>query len=171
MTKQQKNIALIIAFVLAIILCYTLAIQNTFQLRKQYHALTHNAALFQSTPEQLARLKQKEVYYDSLLVQFKIDGSSIQNNLLTMINTYASSNALKVVSFLEPHRSITNDLVVKTYDFTLEGNYNTINQLIYILEQKTKFGEIIGLYFEKKKNYRTGRFYLQARVLLKSFGA
>ena len=169
MTKQQKNKVLLVCFSLALVICYQLAIKNTLQLKKQYNNLAHNAQLFKSAPQQLALLKQKEVYYDSLLTKFQIDGSSIQNNLLKVINSYATHNKLKVVRFLEPHLTTTNDLVIKTYDFTLEGDYNTINQLLYLLEQKSKFGEVTSLCFETKKNYRTGRFYLQARVLLKSF--
>jgi hypothetical protein len=126
--------------------------------------------LSKNAPKKLSLLKQKEVYYDSLLTKYKLDGSSIQNNLLKVINAHAKTNGIKVVSFLEPHVITKNDLIIKTYDFTLEGRYNAINQLIYQLEQHTKFGEIISLHFEKKKNFRTGRYYLQARVLLKSFG-
>lgn len=170
MTKQQKNIALTVSFILALILCYQLAIKNTLQLKEQHTHLANEAVSLKSAPQQLALLKQKNVYYDSLLTRFQLGGSSIQNNLLKVINTYASNNALKVVDFLEPHVSTNDNLVIKTYDFTLEGTYNNINQLVYLLEQKTKFGEVISLHFEKKKNYRTGRFYLQARVLLKSFG-
>ena len=109
------------------------------------------------------------MYYDSILGQYKLDKSSIQNNLLKVINEYATKNQLKVVDFIEPHITTTNDLVVKTYDFTLEGPYNTINKFIFLLEQQTKFGEIISLSFEKKKNYKTAASYLQARVLLESF--
>ena len=170
MTKQQKNIALIVSFVFALILCYNFAIKNTLQLKKQHKHLANEAVLLKNAPQQLALLKQKNVHYDSLLTKFQLGGSSIQNNLLKIINTYANKNALKVVDFLEPHVSKNDELVIKTYDFTLEGTYNNINQLVYLLEQQTKFGEIISLHFKKKKNYRTGRFYLQARVLLKSFG-
>ena len=170
MTKQQKNIALIVSFVLALILCYNFAIKNTLQLKKQHSELKREAVSLKDSPQQLAILKQKNVYYDSLLTKFQLGGSSIQNNLLKIINTHANNNALKVVDFLEPHVSKNDELVIKTYDFTLEGTYNNINQLVYLLEQQTKFGEVISLHFEKKKNYRTGRFYLQARVLLKSFG-
>ena len=170
MTKQQKNTVLIVSFVMALILCYQLAIKNTLQLKDQHKHLVNEAVSLKNAPQQLSLLKQKNIYYDSLLTKFQLNDSSIQNNLLKVINTYASTNALKVVNFLEPHISENDNLVIKTYDFTLEGTYNTINQLIYLLEQKTKFGEIISLHFEKKKNYRTGRFYLQARVLLKSFG-
>jgi 23S rRNA maturation-related 3'-5' exoribonuclease YhaM len=87
-----------------------------------------------------------------------------------VINTFSNDNNLKVVTFLEPHIISKNELIINTYEFIIEGRYNSINKLIHQLEQKTKFGEIINLHFEKKKNFRTGRYYLQARVLLKSFG-
>jgi len=170
MSKKQKNIALIICFVLILFICYKLAINKTIHQKQQLNKLSKELLLFKNAPKQLSLLKQKEVYYDSLLTKYQLDGSSIQNNLLKVINTFSNDNNLKVVSFLEPHTITKNDLIVKTYEFVVEGNYNDINQLIFQLEQKTKFGEIINLHFEKKKNFRTGRFYLQAKVLLKSFG-
>lgn len=170
MSKKQKNIALIIGFVVALILCYQLAISNTLEQKKQYNSLKAQELLFKNTPKQLSLLKQKEMYYDSLLTKYQLDGSSIQNNLLKVVNVFANDNNLKVVSFVEPHAITKNDLTIKTYEFVLEGNYNAINQLIHQLEQQTKFGEVINLHFEKKKNFRSGRYYLQARVLLQSFG-
>lgn len=170
MSKKQKNIALIIGFISILILCFQLAINKTLQQKKQYNTLEKQELLFKNAPKQLSLLKQKEVYYDSLLTKYQLDGSSIQNNLLKVINAFAKDNNLKVVSFLKPHTIVENDLVIKTYEFVIEGNYNDINQLIYQLEQQTKFGEIINLHFEKKKNFRTGRYYLQARVFLRSFG-
>ncbi|PWH84586.1 hypothetical protein DIS18_05350 [Algibacter marinivivus] len=151
-------------------LCYQLAINKTFQQKKQFNTLSQEALLFKNGSKQLSLLKQKEVYYDSLLTKYQLDGSSIQNNLLKVINAFANKNNLKVISFLEPHKIAKNNLVIKTYGFILEGDYNSINKLIYQLEQQTKFGEIINLHFEKKKNFRTGKNYLQASVLLKSFG-
>ena len=170
MTKKQKNILLIIGFLVSLYICHQLAISKTLEQKRQYNGLTKEVLLSKNAPKQLLLLKQKEVYYDSLLTKYQLDGSSIQNNLLKVINAYAEINNVKVISFIEPHITTKNDLIVKTYDFTLEGSYNDINQLIYQLEQKTKFGEIINLNFEKKKNFRTGRYYLQTRVLLKSFG-
>tara|TARA_R110002050_G_scaffold137538_3_gene261161 strand:+ start:6877 stop:7389 length:513 start_codon:yes stop_codon:yes gene_type:complete len=170
MNKKQKNIALIIGFVIALVLCYQLAISNTLQQKEQYNTLKAQELLFKNAPKQLSLLKQKEVYYDSLLSKYQLDGSSIQNNLLKVINTFANHNNLKVVSFLEPHVISKNDLTINTYEFILEGNYNAIIQLIHQLEQKTKFGEVINLHFEKKKNFRSGTFYLQVTILLQSFG-
>ena len=170
MSSKQKNIALIVGFIAILYICYLLAVSKTLEQEEQYNTLTKEVLLSKNAPKQLSLLKQKEVYYDSLLTKYQLDGSSIQNNLLKVINSYADANNLKVVSFLEPHVISQNDLSIKTYDFTLEGLYNDINKLIYQLEQQTKFGEIVNLHFEKKKNFKTGRYYLQVRVLLKSFG-
>lgn len=170
MTYKSKNISLVVGFILVLILSYQLAISKTFTLRNEYYVLKKEALLFKNTPKQLSLLKQKQIYYDSLLHRYQIKGTSVQNNLLKTINTFTESNNLKVVRFLEPHAFKKNDLVIKTHQFTLEGDYNAILKLIHYLEQQTKFGEIINLHFQKKKNFKTGKFYLQADVLLKSFG-
>ncbi|WP_034045103.1 hypothetical protein [Wocania ichthyoenteri] len=170
MTHKSKNILLVAGFIIILTLCYQLAISKTIALKKDYNSLIQEEELFKNTPKQLSLLMQKQKYYNSLLSKYQIKGGSIQNNLLKTVNTYADSNKLRVVSFLEPHISISHDLTIKTYQFTIEGNYNSILKLIHLLEQQTKFGEIINLHFEKKKNFKTNTYYLQAYILLKSFG-
>jgi hypothetical protein len=170
MTNKTKNIGLILGFVIVLILSYQLAISKTIDLKKEYNELKHQETLFKNTPKQLSLLRQKEKYYDSLLTKYQLNGSSLHNNLLKTINSFAQTNNLKVSGFLEPHVLNQNDLTIKTYQFTLQGDFNAILKLTHILEQQTKFGEIINLHFEKKKNFRTGKYFLQAFVLLKSFG-
>ncbi|WP_299884437.1 hypothetical protein [uncultured Lacinutrix sp.] len=170
MTSKNKNIALLIGFLFVLILGYQYAISNTIALRKEFNSLKKQELLFKNAPKQLSILKQKEKYYDSLLVKYQINGSSIQNSLLKSINTFANTNSIQLISFLEPHVIQKDNLTYNTYLFTLQGNYNDILQLIYKLEQGTKFGEITNLHFERKKNYRTGKNYLQASVLMRSFG-
>lgn len=170
MTKKTKMIVLLVGFLLALLLCYQLAISKTVALKKEYNSLKQQELLFKNTPKQVSLLKQKKTYYDNLLSKYQLNGSSVQNNLLKTINAFADSSKIKVVSFLEPHIINKNDLKISSYQMTLEGDFNAILKLIYILEQKTKFGEITNLHFEKKTNFRMGKKYLQARLLLKSFG-
>ena len=170
MSQKTKNIVLIVGFFIVVIMAYKYAIANTLQLKNEYKVLQQDALVFDNMPLQLSSLKQKERYFDSLLIKYQLGESSMQNSMLNTINTYADANQLKVVDFIEPHSIKQNDLTVNTYQFTLEGNYNAILSLIYQLEQHTKFGEIINLYFKKQKNHKTGKYYLQASVLLKSFG-
>jgi len=169
MTSKQKNIALFIGFILTLVIGYKYAIANTLELKKEYNSLSEQEQLFKNVPKQLSLLKQKEKYYDSLLTKYQLNGSSIQNSLLKTINTSTTNNT-QLVSFLEPHIFQKDNLTYKTYQFTLQGSFNDILQLIHKLEQDTKFGEIINLHFERKKNFKTGRNYLQANVLLRSLG-
>ena len=170
MTPKTKNISLIIGFIIAIVICNKLGFYKTITLKKEYAELKKQETLFENAPKQLSILKQKKVHYDSILLKYQLDGNSIQNNLLKTINTFSSDNNIKVSGFLEPHVSSLNGVPVKTYQFSLGGDYNAIISLIHKLERQTKFGEIINVHFEKKKNYKTGGFSLEAFVLLKSFG-
>lgn len=170
MTSKTKNIILVSGLIIAVTLCYNLAFSKTLQLKKGYDELTEEEGFYKDAQKNLSILKQKERHYDSLLTKHKLNGGSIQNTLLKTINAFADENNLKVVSFLKPHIITSQDLIIKSYQFSLEGDYNAMINLIYKLEQETKFGEIINVHFEKKKNFRTGKDYLQAQVILKSIG-
>ena len=169
MTNKTKNIVLIFGFFVLLLVSYKLAFSKTISYKKEYTQLKQQEVLFSNIPQQLSLLKQKQKYYDSILSSYKLNEGSLQNNLLTTLNRYADANNLKVIDFLEPHVFIDDDLTVKTYQLTIEGDYNAILNLIYNFEQQTKFGEIINLHFEKKKNYKTGEYFLQTHMLLKSF--
>jgi hypothetical protein len=170
MTNTLKNRLLVGGFVVLLFLCYKFAILNTFTLKAEHSKLFKEQKIFENTPKQIALLKKKEQYYDSLLTKYKIGETSLQNNLLNTVTSFAKTHDLKVVDFAEPHEYAEKSLTVNTYSFTVEGHFNNILQLIYTLEQRTKYGEVISVSYEKKQNYRTGKSYLHATVILQSFG-
>ncbi|WP_298507507.1 hypothetical protein [uncultured Kordia sp.] len=170
MSNSLKNKLLIGGFVVLLFLCYKFAIANTFTLKSEHSKLIQEQKIFENTPKQIALLKKKEQYYDSLLTKYKIGGTSLQNNLLNVVTSFSKAHNLKVIDFLEPHVYAEQSLTINTYSFTVEGHFNNILQLIYTLEQRTKYGEVISVWYEKKKNYRTGKSYLQAKIVLQSLG-
>ena len=169
MDSKSKNILLIIGFFLGLLICYHLAICKTVSLKKEYASLQRQKLLFENTPKQLSILKQKQKYYDSTLIANELDGSSIQNNLLKTINSFSNQDNLKVLSFLEPHAYTQNNLTIKTYEFIVQGSYNTIIALVHKLEQETRFGEVINLHFEKETNFRTNKRFLKAAILIQHY--
>ncbi|WP_420571663.1 hypothetical protein [Kordia sp.] len=170
MNNTLKNRLLVGGFIIALFVCYKLAIASTLDVKSAYTTLTKEQKIFENTPKQIALLKKKEQYYDSILKVYKIGGTSLQNNLLNTITTFSKQHDLKVVDFLEPHTHNEKSLVINTYSFTVEGHFNNILQLIYTIEQRTKYGEVINVSYEKKRNYRKGTSYLQARIMLQNFG-
>lgn len=170
MSNKAKNILIIIGFIMVLIIAYKLSISKTLEQKQLFNTLQKEVTLYENIPNQLLVLRQKQKHYDSLLNSYQFNGLSIQNNLLKTINSLAEQHRLQVISFVEPHKTQKNDLTISNYRFTLKGGYNAILQLVHALEQKTKFGEIINLEFEKKKNFKTNKFYLEAHVVLQSFG-
>ncbi|MBD0832825.1 hypothetical protein ICJ83_11835 [Aestuariibaculum sp. TT11] len=148
---------------------YRGAISKTISLKNEYINLKKETYKFNSATKNLALLIQQKSYYDSILKKYQINKGSLQTNLLKTINSTCDSTDLKIINFFEPHIIRLKNLKISTYQFTVKGDYKTIIQLIYIIEQKTKFGEIISLNFEKKTNFKTGKTYLQAQILLRNF--
>ncbi|MFD0862232.1 hypothetical protein ACFQ1M_08420 [Sungkyunkwania multivorans] len=166
MSSRNKNIILVIGLLFLAFLGYRFAISKTVAARSTYKKLSRQAILFENLPKQFSVLKQKERYYDSLLAAYQIKGNSIQSNLLKTVNTYADEHRLKVIAFKEPHILERENATLSTYSFSLEGDFSSILRLIHQLERRTRYGELVNVHFEKKKNYRTRKFYLQAHILL-----
>ena len=167
MNPKQKNIALVIGFILLLWIAHRLSFSNTLNLKKQYTVLREEALLFENSSQKLLQLQKENQYYDSILKSKRIStNKSFQNNLLSTINASADSTNVKVVSFQNPHVFEQEGAEILTYSFTLRGNFNEITQLIYQLEQQFKLGKIISVNYLKKRDYRRRSDYLECNILL-----
>lgn len=166
MNSKTKNSLAVAGFFIALFLCYTFAVSKTLNYRKQYRSLKSEIPLFKDIPRQLSVLTRKEQYYDSLQHSFQIAETSFQNNILRTLTKAAETYTFKVIDFNEPHLFQENKIQKNSYGFTVEGSFMSILKLIHHLEQKTKLGEIIHCSLEKKKDIRTQRERLQARIII-----
>ena len=169
MNSKRKNIILLAATIIVLVLCYQLAIKKTLDYKTRYIALKAEERLFDDIPKQFGVLNEKNKYYDSLLNTYQIGETSIQNNLLKTINKIAKEEQLKIIDFNEPHVFTKDKSKQNTYTFVVEGDFENILGLIYYLEQHTKFGEVLNVHFEKKKQLRTRKEYLQTTVMIVNY--
>ncbi len=168
MEQRTKNILLIAGLLCVLFIAYQYGFAKTFAVSRELNDLENQKEEYQSAPLQLAALTKKEQQLDAVLAKNNVEGSSLQQNLLKTLNTLSDTTNVKVVAFEEPHQFIdeaTNKRTT-TYDFTLQGGYKGLLGIMHTLEQKYSFGNVVQVGFEKKKNFRTGKRYLQCRVLL-----
>ena len=167
MSLKQKNIILIIGFIVLLWIAYQLSFSKTIELKKQHSKLKEEALLFENSTQKLLQLQKENQYYDSILKSKRIStDKSFQNNLLSTINSFADSTNIKVVSFQNPHVFRQESAEIITYSFTLRGTFNQITQLIYQLEQQFKLGKVISVNYLKKRDYRRRSNYLECTILL-----
>ncbi len=168
MTQKNKNIALIIGLILVLFVAYQYGFAKTVALRKEVSKLQDQKEAYQSAPTQLAALANKEKQLDEILKKNNVEGNSLQNNILKVLNTLSADSEFAIIAFEEPHSYLdeSSQKTATTYNFTLQGDYTSLINVVYALEQTYSFGNVIHVSFEKKKNFRTGKSFLQCQVLL-----
>jgi len=166
MTQRSKNIALILAFIVMLIVSYKLSISETVSSYKSVEELRIQAENSKTIGSRFNSLKRQEAYFDSILGANQIKSNSTQNNLLDFLNSQSEKKSFSITTFNEPH-IIKNDLSkISSYSFKLSGSFNDILSVIYSLEQEYNFGKVSHLDFEKKKDYRKNRNYLECFVII-----
>jgi hypothetical protein len=166
MALDKRNKALLVGILLLLVASYYLAIDKTFAVRKQYQVLNKEVGQFSNLPQKLGMLEQQEVYYDSILTSMDLKDTSFQNTLLKALNQEAEKQQVQVMDFNRPHTYVEGDTRYDTYQFVLKGSFTQILQVLHALEQKGNYGELGHVNFEKKKDYRSQKEYLEATVFL-----
>jgi len=168
MSQKNKNIVLVLGLVLVVLIAYFFGISKTIEVSNQLSILKQKQQLYQSAPQQLALLANKEKALDQVLQENNLTGLSLQNNLLEVLNKESLIHIFKITAFNEPHKYFdeTTKSTVSTYQFEISGSYNSIIQVIHNLEQKYSFGNVVHLNFKTKKNYRTRKKSLLCSVFL-----
>ena len=168
MSLKQRNILFVFGFLFLIWIAYTFSFSKTIEASQSYTKLKHQDELFTSASQNLNSLHQQVEYYNFVLNNYQISAkNSFQNNLLNSLNEYSKTHKLKIINFKNPHQFHLNDnSIQETYIFTVESDFKSIVNLIYMLEQYHKFGEIVSANFEKKKDFKTNLEYLQCEIYL-----
>ncbi|UJH68650.1 hypothetical protein [Allomuricauda sp. SCSIO 65647] len=166
MKLTNKNKYLLAGVVAMLLLSYRLAIHKTLMVREEFYNSLGKKESITNLPRQLSMLGQKEKTLDAQLVAFDVGNSSLQNNLLKFLNQEASKNQVKIIDFNSPHVVEGEKGTTETHILHLEGGYTDILKTLNALENKGSYGAISHLAFEKKKNYRSKRTYLQAQIFL-----
>jgi len=157
----------VLGFIVSLWMTYAMAISISIDAKKDYTMLKNQRMSILNMPQQLIYLKQQNKHLDSLLRKNNIKTeTSFQNNLLQHIEIYTNSYDLKIVSFNEPHQFTKKEAILRTYSFSVKGNYTDILQLIHNLEQNGNYGKLISINFEKKKNYKLNNTFLECEILL-----
>ncbi|KAA1247607.1 hypothetical protein [Aquimarina sp. RZ0] len=168
MTQKNKNITLVISLLVVLFIAYQYGFAKTFTISKQVTVLQNQKQAYESAPAQLAALATKEKQLDEILKKNNVEGNSLQNNILKTLNILSGDASFTIIAFEEPHIYLdeTSQKTTTTYNFTLQGDYKSLIGVLYALEQHYSFGNVINTSFEKKKNFRTGKRFLQCRILL-----
>ncbi|PRX57209.1 hypothetical protein [Flagellimonas meridianipacifica] len=166
MKLNKKNKFLIFGVLAMIFASYKIALEKTLLAKKEYNQQMQKQSAMSNLPQQLSLLSQKERNLDQQLLEFNLENTSMQSNLFKFLNLQAVKEQVAIIDFKLPHIRKTENEEILTHIFILQGGYTAILKTLHALESKSGFGSISHVGFEKKRDYRSKRTYLQAEVFL-----
>lgn len=170
MKQSNKNLLLIVGFIVILGIAYQYSFSKTIQVKEELEDLQLQVYKNSYSLDKQAILEKKENYLDSIIIKNRLGGSSLQNNLLKVLNDFSRDLSYRIISFKEPHVQQSKDGTgtVTSFQFVLEGEYKDLEEILYKLEKDYSFGSFSHINFERKKNYRLNKNFLQCSVVVQN---
>lgn len=169
MKQSTKNVVLVAGFFLVLLVAYQYSFSKTFEVKRELHNVKKQVEQSSESLQNLNFLKEKEAHLNSFISDNRFgNNTSLQNDLLKILNDNAGEKSFKIINFKEPHIQKNKNATITSFLFSLEGEYFSIQEVLYKLEKDYSFGSLSHISFERKKDYRLNRNYLQCSVLVQN---
>lgn len=167
-TYRQKNKILLVGALLLLIVCYIFAIGETVELYSNNSKASQKLESLKNAPQQIVELNKRLVFLNSRVKQYVRDDDFEQEDILVAISDFCKGHRLKIVEFPKSTLKQNDDIVIETFNFTVEGNFTNLVKLIYDIEVVQKIGRIASLDFETQMDRRTKVKRLTVRIFLQN---
>ncbi len=165
--NKEKRYVVLLLFLLLFALGYTKLFKNTIRTIKDYNQLK---SLNIDSLKIKNEIKETQLVINNL---DKIVGSEVREQDLVKQNilsfTSKSHSKIIVTSLEETQIFKNNDFTIYSTLLTVEGNYNTILEYLFAIENKFELSKVVSVKLFKKKDYGTKKEKLYARVIFQNY--
>jgi hypothetical protein len=168
LTYKTKNQLLIAGIAILAMLIYLFAIKKTIRVYTQYSNAKNKIEQASNIPFMITKLEKELRKIDEKIGSQNYTGINTEQNLLEVITIYCQKNHAVLREFPQATASLQGNLLVETNVFIVEGNFNTLLNLVYLLEQKSKLGKVASVHYQFKKDIKTRDIVLTATIYIQN---
>ncbi len=121
-----------------------------------------------NAPVMADQLEKELIRMDAKIGNHNTREENMNEALLSLITTYCQSNHAVLREFPETTVTQDGDLSVETNQFMIGGNFFTLINLVYLLEQKYSLGKVAAVNYQLKKDFKTKEMQLTATIFLQN---
>ena len=105
-------------------------------------------------------------FYDKIIGKQGVTPEEIQQQILDFTTGFT---AINVFNLEEIHLAESNGFDIISNQLILEGDYNSLLEIVYEFEKKFKFSNIVSVSFTKEKEYRTRKSKLRVKIIFQNY--
>ena len=167
-TYKKKNVLLIIGTVLSVLFVYTLGIKKTINAYEEYADSKKKMELAANAPVMARQLEKELMQMDVKLGNQNTKERNTDEALLGLLTNYCQNNHAVLREFPQTSIAEQGDMSIETNQFMVGGNFSTLINLVYTLEQKNKLGKVASANYQLKKEFKTKEMVLTSTIFLQN---
>jgi hypothetical protein len=168
LTYKKKNKLLILVAVLLFFIVYGFGIKKTIVAYRNYTDAEKQIQLGANAPVMAAELENQLMQMDAKIGTQNKTGQNTEQELLEVLTNYCQTNHAVLREFPESTTAAEDKLLVETNLFVVAGNFSTLINLVYLLEQKAKLGKVGSVHYQLKKDIKSKEMVLTATIYLQN---
>ncbi|MGQ0827047.1 MAG: hypothetical protein ACT4ON_01505 [Bacteroidota bacterium] len=168
LTYKKKNLLLAIGMVMSVFIVYSFGIKKTINAYIVYSDAKNKMELAVNAPKMAAQLENELMEMDKKIGSHNTREQNTSEVLLGLLTNYCQDNHAVLREFPKTTVAEEGDMLIETNQFMIGGNFSTLINLVYILEQKNKLGKVASVNYQLKKDFKTKEMQLTATVFLQN---
>jgi len=168
LTYKKKNLLLLVVAIIVALLIYSLAIKRTITAYTQFSVNKEKMEQAANAPAMTEQLEKELIRMDTKIGNHNTKNVNIDEALLSLLTDYCQSKQAVLREFPETTYTEDGDLQIETNQFMIGGNFSTLINLVYLLEQKYNLGKIVAVNYQLKKDFKTKEMQLTATIFLQN---
>jgi hypothetical protein len=168
LTYKKKNQLLIIGSILLAAIVYYFAIKKTIDAYEKFSDCSQKMKFASSAPMMAAKMEKELTVMNEKMSNQNKSGQNTAQVLLELVTNYCQKNHAVLREFPQTSSSNKENLLIETNRFIVQGDFATLINLVYDLEQKNKLGKVASVHYQLKKDFITKEMALTSTVFLQN---
>jgi hypothetical protein len=168
LTYKKKNKILLAGICFTALFIYSFTFKKTFILINNVKATEAKIEIAKDAPSKSQQLKRKLDLINNKISVYNNTSTNNQQSLLELVTEYCKNNGTILLEFPMVIEEVNAGFIIETNRFVVQGDFNSLLSLVYILEQKNIVGKIAAVNYQVKKDTKTKETILTSTIYLQN---
>lgn len=167
LSYKQKFLVLLGIIVMLSMAAYKRSFKLTINAYNEYQELNEKLNYINSSSSNIRELDAEINFLDNLIGKEGMEPELVQQEILNFVTN--QDKDIDVYKIEEIHEASDNKFLIYSNQLTIEGAFEDLLKIVYEFEKKFQYSRVVHVNFFKKKDFRTKRVKLYAKIIFQNY--